>query len=181
MSITKDEGGEVIVWPLSNPQLTIEGVVREVSPVADATTRTFTVKVTLQHPPPSIRFGMSIGGRWKSDPALLVTLPLSTLFEKKGTPAVWVFDPQSGSATLKPVTVARYEAETVVRIASGLAKGEIVISAGVNTLREGRRSGLTRPTRTSSGPLVAGNFQLMSCAAGTTQHRMLVEVATVRG
>jgi RND family efflux transporter MFP subunit len=133
-----NEDGEVIVWPLSNPQRTIEGVVREVSPVADATTRTFTVKVTLQNPPPSIRFGMSVGGRWKSSPVLFVTLPLSALFEKDGTPAVWVFNQQSGSATLKPITVARYEAETVV-IASGLAKGDLVISAGVNTLREGQK------------------------------------------
>jgi hypothetical protein len=51
---------------------------------------------------------------------------------------VWVFDPQSGSATLKPVTVARYEAETVV-IAGGLAKGDLVITAGINTLREGQK------------------------------------------
>jgi hypothetical protein len=49
-----------------------------------------------------------------------------------------VFDPQSGSATLKPVTVARYEAETVV-IAGGLAKGDLVITAGINTLREGQK------------------------------------------
>jgi multidrug efflux system membrane fusion protein len=51
---------------------------------------------------------------------------------------VWVFDPQSGSATLKPVTVARYEADTVV-IASGLAKADTVIAAGINTLREGQK------------------------------------------
>ena len=38
------------MWPLSNPQLIIEGVVREISPVADATTRTYTVKVTLEGP-----------------------------------------------------------------------------------------------------------------------------------
>ena len=88
----RNEDAEVIVWPLSNPQLTIEGVVREVSPVADSTTRTYTVKVTLKDPPPSIRFGMSIGGRWKGSPALVVALPLSALFEKNGAPAVWVFD-----------------------------------------------------------------------------------------
>ena len=88
----RNEGAEVIVWPLSNPQLTIEGVVREISPVADATTRTYTVKVTLKDPPPSIRFGMSVGGRWKGSPALFVALPLSALFEKNGAPAVWVFD-----------------------------------------------------------------------------------------
>lgn len=43
---------KVIVWPLSNPDLTIEGVVREVSPVADPATRTYAVKVTLKNPPP---------------------------------------------------------------------------------------------------------------------------------
>jgi RND family efflux transporter MFP subunit len=134
----RNENAEVIVWPLSNPQLTIEGVVREVSPVADATTRTYTVKVTLKDPPPSLRFGMSIGGRWKGNAVPVVALPLSVVFEKNGSPAVWVFDPQSGSATLQPVAVARYEAETVV-IAGGLAKGDLVITAGINTLREGQK------------------------------------------
>jgi RND family efflux transporter MFP subunit len=134
----RNENAEVIVWPLSNPQLTIEGVVREVSPVADATTRTYTVKVTLKDPPSSLRFGMSIGGRWKGSTAPVVALPLSVVFEKNGSPAVWVFDPQSGSATLKPVAVARYEAETVV-IAGGLTKGDLVITAGINTLREGQK------------------------------------------
>ena len=134
----RTEGEEVIVWPLSNPQLTIEGVVREVAPVADSTTRTYTVKVTLKDPPSSILFGMSIGGRWKGSSALVVTLPLSVLFEKDGAPAVWVFDQQLGSAMLKSVIVARYEADTVI-IASGLAKGDMVVTAGINTLREGQK------------------------------------------
>ena len=38
---------------------------REISPVADPATRTYTVKVTLKNPPPQLRFGMSIGGRLK--------------------------------------------------------------------------------------------------------------------
>ena len=134
----RTEGEAVIVWPLSNPQLTIEGVVRQVAPVADSTTRTYTVKVTLKDPPSSILFGMSIGGRWKGSPALVVALPLSVLFERDGAPAVWVFDQQSGSATLRPVTVARYEADTAI-IASGLAKGDMVVAAGINTLREGQK------------------------------------------
>jgi RND family efflux transporter MFP subunit len=141
----RNEGAEVIVWPLSNPQLTIEGVVREVSPVADATTRTYAVKITLKNPPATIRFGMSIGGRWKGSPAVVVALPLSVLFEKNGASAVWVFDQQSGSTVLKPVTVARYEAETVL-IAGGLAKGDIVVTAGINTLREGQKVRLADAT-----------------------------------
>ena len=129
---------DVVVWPLSNPDLTVEGVVREISPVADPVTRTYTVKVTLKNPPPHIPFGVSIGGRLKSQAALAVVLPLSALFEKNGSPAVWVFDQQSASLTLRPITVARYEAKTAV-IANGLAKGDIVVTAGVNTLRIGQK------------------------------------------
>src|SRR6476660_8329620 len=43
---------EVVVWALSNPDLTLEGVMREISPVADPVTRTYTVTVTLNDPPP---------------------------------------------------------------------------------------------------------------------------------
>jgi RND family efflux transporter MFP subunit len=134
----RDGQGEVIVWPLSNQRLTMEGRVREISPVADATTRTYTVKVTLKDPPPQVRFGMSIGGRWKSSPGLVVALPASALFQKNGSPAVWVLDPQSSGLKLQPVTIARYEADSVI-IADGLVKGDVVVTAGINTLREGEK------------------------------------------
>jgi RND family efflux transporter MFP subunit len=133
-----DSHPEVIVWPLSSPDLTVEGVVREISPVADPTTRTYTVKATLKNLPPQLRFGMSIGGRLKGPAALAVALPLSAIFEKHGSPAVWVFDQQSSSLSLRPITVARYEANTVV-VAGGLAKGDIVVTAGVNTLTVGQK------------------------------------------
>ena len=78
------------------------GVAREISPVADPTTRTYTVKVTLKNPPPQLRFGMSIAGRWKAQTrGPVVALPLSALFEQNGTPAVWVVDQRSGSVALR--------------------------------------------------------------------------------
>jgi RND family efflux transporter MFP subunit len=129
---------EVIVWPLSNPDLKIEGTAREISPIADPTTRTYTVKVTLKNPPPQLRFGMSIGGRWNASSSPVVALPLSALFEQKGTPAVWVVDERSGCVALRPVTVARYETDIIV-IADGLTKGDVVVTAGANTLRQGQK------------------------------------------
>ena len=129
---------EVIVWPLSNPELSVDGVVREISPVADPVTRTYTIKVTLKNPPAQLRFGMSIGGRLKGDAALAVALPFSALFEKNGSPAVWVLDQQSSSLTLRPITVARYDANTVI-VAGGLSRGDIVVTAGVNTLTAGQK------------------------------------------
>ena len=38
---------------------------------------------------------------------------------------------------LKPVTVARFETDTAV-IASGLVSGDVVVTAGINSLREGQ-------------------------------------------
>jgi RND family efflux transporter MFP subunit len=146
----RDEHPKVSVWPLSNPDLTIEGVVREISPVADPATRTYTVRVTLKDTPPQIRFGMSIGGRWNGSSAPVVALPLSAVFEKGGAPAVWVFDQQLGSLALKSVTVAHYEANTAV-IGTGLAKGDVVVTAGVNTLREGQKVRVAEATAGGRG------------------------------
>jgi len=140
---------EVIVWPLSNPDLAVEGVVREISPVADPATRTYTVKVTLKSPPPQIRFGMSVAGRLKGHAKPAVELPLSALFDENGSPAVWVFDQHSSSVSLRSVTVERYEANAVI-IASGLAKGDIVVTAGVNTLRVGQKVRLADATSVAS-------------------------------
>jgi RND family efflux transporter MFP subunit len=136
---------EVIVWPLSNPDLAVDGVVRETSPVADPVTRTYTIKVTLKNPPAQLRFGMSIGGRLKGDAALAVALPFSALFEKNGSPAVWVLDQQSSSLTLRPITVARYDANTVI-VAGGLSRGDIVVTAGANTLTVGQKVRLAEAT-----------------------------------
>jgi RND family efflux transporter MFP subunit len=138
------EHGAVLVWPLHNPDLLIEGIVREVSPVADPITRTYTMKVTLKDPSPQVRFGMSIGGRWKGSSLPVIALPLSSLFDKNGTPAVWVVDQATGRIALKPVTVARYEADTVI-IANGVATVDIVATAGINMLRENQQVRLAAP------------------------------------
>jgi RND family efflux transporter MFP subunit len=145
----RDEKLEVIVWPLSNPGLKVEGQVREISPVADATTRTYTVKVTLKSPPAELRLGMSLAGRVKGSAARVVQLPLSALFDKEGRPAVWLVDPASGGVALGPVTVARYETDAVI-IAGGLTDGDVVVTAGINTLRDGQRVRLAETTSARS-------------------------------
>lgn len=143
------EHQEVIVWPLSNPELKAEGVAREISPIADSATRTYTVKVTLNNPPPQLRFGMSIGGRWSATSGPVFALPLSALFAQNGLPAVWVVDAPSGSVNLRPVAVARYETDRVV-IADGLAKGDVVVTAGANTLRQGQKVRLVETVMSGS-------------------------------
>jgi RND family efflux transporter MFP subunit len=131
----ESERPEILVALLSNPNITTDGVIREISPVADATTRTFQVKVTLKDPPLEMRFGGSVVGHLKTSTAPVVVLPGGALFDKDGKPAVWIFNAADGTVSLKAVAVARYETDRVI-ISDGLAKGDIVITAGVNRLRE---------------------------------------------
>jgi len=132
------ERPEVVALLLSNPSVSAQGVVREISPVADPATRTFQVKVTLRDPPEQMRFGGSVVGRVKASTTPVVVLPGSALFDKGGRPAVWIVDPARGSLQLRPVTVARYETDRVV-VGEGLAKGDVVVTAGVNRLREDQK------------------------------------------
>lgn len=127
----------VVAWPLSNPDLQIDGEVREISPVADGATRTYTVKVTLRSAPPQLRFGMSLAGRLKRTSDRVVKLPLSALFDQSGAPAVWVVG-HSSAVALRPVSIARYETNAII-VAGGLADGDVVVTAGTNTLRDGQR------------------------------------------
>jgi RND family efflux transporter MFP subunit len=124
----------ITVSLLSNPAITTTGTVREIAPMADAATRTFQVKVSLENAPEEMRFGASVAGRVEIAGAPVVVLPGSALFDKDGKPAVWVVD-ASSAVELKPVGVARYETDRVV-VSEGLAKGDRVVTAGVNLLRE---------------------------------------------
>ncbi|MEO6436355.1 MAG: efflux RND transporter periplasmic adaptor subunit [Tepidisphaeraceae bacterium] len=134
---SSDERPAVIVSLLSNPNITAEGIVREISPVADATTRTYQVKVTLKDPPDEMRFGASAMGRLKASTAPVIVLPGSALFDKGGQPAVWIVDKAKGTVSLRNVTIVRYETDSVV-VSAGLAPGDIVVTAGVNRLRDGQ-------------------------------------------
>jgi hypothetical protein len=49
-----------------------------------------------------------------------------------------MLDPQSSRLTLRPITVARYEANTII-VGSGLVGGDVVVTAGVNTLTAGQK------------------------------------------
>ncbi len=70
-------------------------------------------------------------------------LPGSALFDKAGQPAVWVVDtPQPASSGSSPWSIGRYETDRVI-ISDGLAKGDIVVTAGVNRLRENQKVRLT--------------------------------------
>ena len=113
------------------------GRVREVAPQADATTRTWQVKVGIIDPPQAMQLGSTASGSIKLAAPPGVELPASALTAANGQPAVWVVDPQSKTVSLREVDVSRYDPGSVV-ISKGLENGEIVVTAGVQVLHPGQ-------------------------------------------
>ena len=114
------------------------GSVREVAPQADAATRTYQVKVGIADPPDAMRLGATVTGSLQLSAPPGFEVPASALTEADGHPAVWVVDPQSQSVSLRNVEVLRHDPATVV-ISKGLETGEVVVTAGAQTLRPGQK------------------------------------------
>ena len=51
---------------------------------------------------------------------------------------MWVVDPQSQTVALRTIDVARYDPASVV-VSHGLEAGDVVVTAGVQTLHPGQK------------------------------------------
>ncbi len=120
------------------PNVKAVGRVREVAPQADSETRTYRVKVGIQNPPPAMRLGATVTGNLRMPAPPGVEIPASALTEADGRPAVWVVDPEGHAVSLRSVEILRHEPDAVV-ISKGLEKGDVVVTAGVQTLRPGQK------------------------------------------
>lgn len=114
------------------------GRVREVAPQADPATRTFQVKVGIVDPPEAMRLGSTVTGSIMLSAPPGMEVPASALTEANGRPAVWVVDPQSKTVSLRSIEVLRFEPSSVL-VSQGLEAGDIVVTAGAQTLRPGQK------------------------------------------
>ena len=98
-------------------------------------TRTYTVRVSAIDTPPEIQLGMTASVVFPSSAqSSVVLLPLSAIAGDRANPGVWVVDPKSSRVKLRPVSVGEFR-EDGVTILSGLAAGDIVVTAGAHRLR----------------------------------------------
>ncbi len=137
----KPKDPEVEVALISDPEIKAAGRVREVTPSADPSTRTYRVKVALDKGAERMPFGAAITGFLRLSPKRLVSLPASALTHDNGQPAVLVFDATSKTLQYRDVYVERYTDATVM-ISDGLSDGDVVATAGVNKLRAGEKVSL---------------------------------------
>jgi RND family efflux transporter MFP subunit len=129
----------VVELSLSNdPGVKSSGRIREVSPQADAATRTYQVKVGISDPPAAMRLGATVVGRIRLATPPGVEVPASALTETDGRPAVWVVDRANQTVSLRNVDVLRYDPASVL-VSHGLGAGDVVVTAGAQTLRPGQK------------------------------------------
>jgi RND family efflux transporter MFP subunit len=129
---------EVTVALVDDPRVTASGRVREVSPRADPVTGTFAVRVRLIDPPAAMRLGSTVSGSMRLDAAPAIRIPATALVRADGQAAVWVFEPQGGTVSLRNVGVGSADAGSV-QVTSGLSPGDVVVTAGVQALRPGQK------------------------------------------
>ena len=130
---------DLAVKTWANSNVAISGLLRELSPIADPATRTYTAKISLPRAGPEIRLGMTATVQFAVPALPGIHLPMTALVNSKEGTAVWVVE--SGVVKLVPVQVASATG-TDVLIAQGLSAGQSVVTAGVNQLRPGQKVSL---------------------------------------
>jgi RND family efflux transporter MFP subunit len=133
-------GVKVRLW--ADPKRSIAGKIREVAPVADPATRTYTVKVSI---PASedVRLGMTAVVELvqnASGGGAQLRAPLSSLVQNKGASSVWVIENVNGAqqVRLQPVQVGGVAGNEVI-LSSGVRPGQQIVTAGVNLLKNGQK------------------------------------------
>ena len=79
---------------------------------------------------------------YKPEQAIAVSIPLTSVFESDNRSMVWVYDSKTETVSAREVKLSQIRTNGMAIISSGLSHGEIVVSAGVNTLKSGQKVNL---------------------------------------
>lgn len=110
---------------------------RELSPLADAASRTFAMRLALKSPPPGIALGMSASVQAVRPATPAFELPLTALHSRDGQPRVWRIGTDD-RVELVAVETAGFLDESV-RVVGGLTEGDRIVTAGANLLVHGQQ------------------------------------------
>lgn len=131
------DANQILIALWTQPEAPYPGRVREISPNADPVTRTFTVKVSVLRADRNVGLGMTanvlLGERGARE---RITVPLAAVTQADGRASVWVVDPATRKVAPRAVEVGAYR-EDGATVLTGLAPGEVVVTAGVHKLLAG--------------------------------------------
>ena len=111
------------------------GILRELSPVPDAATRTYTARIALTDAPADLPLGMTARVRLGASVQDGAAIPLSALYQTGDTAQVYVVE--DDAVHLVPVTVTAFRTNDA--LVTGLPQGARIVTAGVHQLHEGEK------------------------------------------
>lgn len=136
----------VTLW--AQPELRLPAELRELSPAADAATRTYTARIRLLASNPAVRLGMT--AQVVVQPATrdrTLVAPLTAVVDQGQGPAVWVV--VEDKAQRRPVEVRQYREDGAVLLAGGVQAGDWIVTVGAHKLTPGQT---VRPVVANSTP-----------------------------
>ncbi|WP_241023220.1 efflux RND transporter periplasmic adaptor subunit [Paraburkholderia sp. Ac-20340] len=114
--------------------------VRELGAAADPQSRTWRIKLTLEHPDADVRLGMTanIALAARADANSAFTIPATALFHDGNAPALWIVQGADNVLQLRRISVSRYDARTIT-VTDGLKDGDRIVLQGVHTVSAGEK------------------------------------------
>ncbi|NVN93971.1 MAG: efflux RND transporter periplasmic adaptor subunit [Bacteroidetes bacterium] len=133
--IKKGEKASFIVSALNNKQF--EGVITNVSPVADAFSRTYEAKISLKNPNLELKPGMvcDVTLNITTEKEMVLIPYQSVSKDKNGKACVYIIDASRKRAKKQIVETGNYYGNNL-EILSGLCKGQMIVSEGKDKLSD---------------------------------------------
>jgi RND family efflux transporter MFP subunit len=124
----------VRLW--SDPDKRYAAHLRELSPQADPSTRTYAAKFTIYDGDDAVALGMTATVTLsQTTKAQVAKLPLAAILNRGTGPSVYLVDDKS-ALELRPVTVAAFTEDAAI-VTSGINNGDKVVTLGVQKLNPG--------------------------------------------
>ncbi|MCZ8187239.1 MAG: efflux RND transporter periplasmic adaptor subunit [Beijerinckiaceae bacterium] len=137
LALARQGRAEAELW--SEPGKRYPATLRELSPSADAGTRTFAARFTLAGIAPDAPLGMTATITLVPPEAgRMARIPLSAILNQGEGTEVFVVEPGSGQLARRKVEILATDGR-LATIRAGLAEGEKVVTMGVHTLRAGQK------------------------------------------
>lgn len=122
----------------SAPGTDYAGRLRELSPMADAASRTYSARVSFIEPDERVKLGMTATVDVGSEAAPSLSVAQTALFKINGQPQVWVVDRRTRKVAPRSVQLGGLSGDRAV-VTAGLAAGEWVVTAGVHKIAPGQQ------------------------------------------
>jgi len=136
--LTEARSSKATVQLWSGPGRNFAARLRELSPQADAATRTYAARFTIENPDDSVALGMTATVALSHSADVPVAkLPLAAILNRGTGPSVYVVE-KSGALELRPVEGASFTEDTAL-VTSGVSNGDRIVKLGVQKLDSGER------------------------------------------